>query len=291
MNGSVIWQKIGNFGKKLDLLSCNHLFEAKSAHCPQGNDLLAGNKEFHGLHSGKRCFILGNGPSLKSQDLKKLQSEYVFTVNFLYKNPQYNDFDSYCHFFMDPCCFIENERPISDLFPINKPQRPKPICFVPASAKNYMEKYNHQELNVRYLYDIGDFDFHLPIRGDITKGISSYYSVTQTAILVAVYMGFSEIILLGCDCTGIVTNMQVMSNQTENIYGYSYKYDASEIQKLKKAYENRIKMEDTVVGWGKIFEGYRRLSDYCTSQNVKLINATHGGVLVTLPRVNYDSLF
>ena len=39
------------------------------------------NKEFENKYAGKRCFILGNGPSLKDEDLSVLKDEYVFTVN------------------------------------------------------------------------------------------------------------------------------------------------------------------------------------------------------------------
>src|SRR5437870_4954347 len=34
------------------------------------------------IHRGKRCFILGNGPSLKQQDLSLLRDEHVFVTNW-----------------------------------------------------------------------------------------------------------------------------------------------------------------------------------------------------------------
>ncbi len=43
--------------------------------------LLNKNKKFKNIHKGNRCFILGNGLSLKQQDLTLLKNEYVFTVN------------------------------------------------------------------------------------------------------------------------------------------------------------------------------------------------------------------
>ncbi|WP_222862399.1 hypothetical protein, partial [Campylobacter concisus] len=41
-------------------------------------------------HKGKRCFILGSGPSIKSEDLKPLKNEIVFALNNFYVH---NDFD------------------------------------------------------------------------------------------------------------------------------------------------------------------------------------------------------
>ena len=33
------------------------------------------------LHTGERCFLVGNGPSLSKLDLRKLDGELAFTVN------------------------------------------------------------------------------------------------------------------------------------------------------------------------------------------------------------------
>ena len=43
--------------------------------------ILSQNNRFKNIHSGERCFILGNGPSLKNVDLSLLADEFVFTVN------------------------------------------------------------------------------------------------------------------------------------------------------------------------------------------------------------------
>ena len=43
-----------------------------------------GLEAFHNIHQGKRCFILGNGPSLKQTDLSKLRNEYTFGMNRIY---------------------------------------------------------------------------------------------------------------------------------------------------------------------------------------------------------------
>ena len=36
------------------------------------------------LHHGKRCFIIGNGPSLRELDLSKLRHEFTFGMNRIY---------------------------------------------------------------------------------------------------------------------------------------------------------------------------------------------------------------
>ncbi len=41
-------------------------------------------RKLYNIHSGKRCFIIGNGPSLKSEDLDKLRDEISFASNGIY---------------------------------------------------------------------------------------------------------------------------------------------------------------------------------------------------------------
>ena len=36
------------------------------------------------IHKDRRCFIIGNGPSLKNTDLSKLRDEYTFGMNRIY---------------------------------------------------------------------------------------------------------------------------------------------------------------------------------------------------------------
>ena len=39
---------------------------------------------YHNLHQGKRCFVMGNGPSLRQTDLSKLKNEYTIGLNRIY---------------------------------------------------------------------------------------------------------------------------------------------------------------------------------------------------------------
>ena len=51
---------------------------------PQYKDLVAKNSELKDIHKCKRCFILGNGPSIKKENLKPLKNEIVFALNNFY---------------------------------------------------------------------------------------------------------------------------------------------------------------------------------------------------------------
>ena len=59
------------------------------------------NKRFHNTHNGERCFILGNGPSLKEVNLRELSNEFVFTVNNFGFVENYTDVNTNVHLWMD----------------------------------------------------------------------------------------------------------------------------------------------------------------------------------------------
>ena len=40
-------------------------------------------KKYHNAYKGKRCFIVGTGPSLKKDELKMIQGEFILGVNSL----------------------------------------------------------------------------------------------------------------------------------------------------------------------------------------------------------------
>src|SRR4051812_27753792 len=42
--------------------------------------------KFQNSHLGQRCFIIGNGPSLKNTDLSLLKNEVTFGLNRIYMN-------------------------------------------------------------------------------------------------------------------------------------------------------------------------------------------------------------
>ena len=53
--------------------------------------VFAANSSLKNRHQGQRCFILGNGPSVKHLDLTSLQGEIVFSVSNGYLHKGYSD--------------------------------------------------------------------------------------------------------------------------------------------------------------------------------------------------------
>src|SRR3972149_208804 len=71
-----------------------------------GWNLLHNNIKFLQIHKNKRCFIIGNGSSLKKQNLSPLKNEITFVMNAFWKHPIISESwqpTYYC--FADPATF------------------------------------------------------------------------------------------------------------------------------------------------------------------------------------------
>src|SRR2546427_473031 len=55
----------------------------------RNREIIAKNSILAGTKTGKTCFIIGNGPSLKNQDLKLLADKETFVVNSFWLHPEY----------------------------------------------------------------------------------------------------------------------------------------------------------------------------------------------------------
>jgi len=59
------------------------LWPAATLH-PWRRESIQNLRRFKDIHTGERCFIIGNGPSLKKTDLSFLKDEYTFGLNRIY---------------------------------------------------------------------------------------------------------------------------------------------------------------------------------------------------------------
>ncbi len=97
-----------------------------------------------------------------------------------------------------------------------------------------------------------------------------YYTVTALAMLLASWMGFKEIYLLGCDCNymGKLRHADGMTSKEDVELSDDYfLYAAAQMQK-----------------------GYAYLNKKLLKKGVTTYNATRGGALEVFPRVNFDDV-
>ena len=222
----------------------------------------------------KRCFIIGNGPSLKSADLNLLVSEKTFASNRIYEIFDTTDWRPDFYFAIDSDFLGENKDKLAE---VKSELRLMFLSYEPCLK----EDISADNL-IRILY--GGTQVMINRWNDKTAHISeevSYYfsvghTVTFAAIQMAIYMGFKEIYLLGCDFNYASVrdkHGRVLRDDSVTDYFSGQTYKSSELNYSSTLY------------------AYEQAKTYCDSHDIKIYNATRGGKLEVFPRVDFDSLF
>lgn len=255
--------------------------------------MLDQNKDLKSTLAGKRCFIIGNGPSLKTQDLTILKNEIVFTVNQAVRHTFFEDIKTNYHFWTDPNLFViddssEIDKSIVDMMKKVKTVNNNPVCFYPLNQKSFVELYGLDKvLNIKYISsELGWLyeNFDEPI--ELDRQIPVFGTVVQYAIVAAIYMGVSEIYLLGCDNTGIVNSVNSILEEND---GSNYGYKVSEMEKIRMqrtAKRNGLEL-DSLAYYNDI-KSYRLLYEYCRKRNIKLMNCSARTVIDSIPKIDLE---
>lgn len=230
--------------------------------------------EFKNNNNGDRCFIIATGPSLTLEDLKMVEKEYTFSMNSIVNIFDKTDFRPTFYLLQDG---IVEKRIRNKLIEFD-------ICNVCKTFIGINNLYGHKVsisrsikktyykkaywYNLNFLYHCLS-SFYNPdsakvyFATDCSKEMYDGFTVTYSAIELAVYMGFKEIYLLGCDTnfSGHVGEKAGMNNTKNFEPAYM----------MIKAYESAKK--------------------YAEENGVKIFNATRGGMLECFPRVKLEEVF
>jgi hypothetical protein len=157
------------------------------------------NKKYKNLYSNEVVYILGNGPSLNNFDLTKLKGQKVVTMNHFELHPNKDDFNIVAHCVGEPYKATTWEDPSQIIENINA----ESFWFNLDAVEYFKKKPATKKINF-YLPGISADAIYL--KGDELTGVAlGYQSTSQMAINIALYMGFSNIYLLGFDHDWLVT--------------------------------------------------------------------------------------
>ncbi|MGE4511067.1 MAG: 6-hydroxymethylpterin diphosphokinase MptE-like protein [Sulfurimonadaceae bacterium] len=141
---------------------------------------------YKNIHLRKRCFIIGNGPSLQTQDLEKLKDEICFASNKIYLAFDQTQWRPTYYFVEDHLVLKQNYEKISQLKGFKK--------FLPDIALKWAPKMANA-IYYKLIYNFKEAHFS----DNPHKGFYWGASVTYSMIEMAAYMGFKEIYLIGVD--------------------------------------------------------------------------------------------
>ena len=236
-------------------------------------------RPLRGAFLGQRCFLVANGPSIKHMDLSPLTNEHVFLMNRGYLHPDLDARPFTFHITSDVAVYRDYWQEMLDL-PARYQLLPRrvcdydlrrrggqpctgpeviAICELPAKFANLTDDQAIDFVS-RWNHDAGE-PLLLPSRSVATK-----------AAQVALYLGFSEVYVLGVDLD--------YSGPSTHFYGTLAK-EASRLARFRTG----------GIGPESVNQSFATLDAVYRSRGTRLRNAGRGGKLDSLDRVRFENLF
>lgn len=160
-------------------------------------NLLKKNSDYKNIHAGGRCFLLGTGPSLNDlsiQQIEKLKSEITFGVNSLYKSKVTSVISPTYYALVDSVYWEGLSFTFKEVG--ERYKSIPPIFLADVRSKKIIDNLELKN-EVIYIY-AKKYPTH-KMSSELSKNMFGAMNVISYSILAAIYMGFKEIYLLGCD--------------------------------------------------------------------------------------------
>lgn len=229
---------------------------------------------FKNQYKGKKCVLIGSGPSLTFEDLTVLSKSDVVTIacNSLFKAYEFTSWraDLYC--IADSGVFdTVGAKALEE-------QQGKPLFVSEAVYKELDDEIKQKVYPVRVRRN-ATYPQKRKFSGNAGRYMYRFGSVLYFMIQLAVYLGFDEIYLLGCDCNYSYTKMEDGSIKKTGDRDY-----------FMKGYEDRT-AHQPFNQFDIVMPDYDEARRYSNKHGVKIFNATRGGKLESFIRVDFDEIF
>jgi hypothetical protein len=213
-------------------------------------------------HLGQRCFVLGNGPSLRTTDLSRLSNEVIIGTNRIYLLFDELGFTTTYYVSVNRLVIEQCADEIAAL-PMPK--------FLSWECRDVA----HFTSNTVFLRRASGPAFFT----DVSQGYWEGATVTYAALQLAFHLGFREVVLLGVDHSfktkgrpheEVVSSGDDPDHFDPSYFGSGFRWQLPDLETSELAY---------------------RIADYVYRESGRrVIDATVGGQLRVFPRVDFDTL-
>lgn len=229
---------------------------------------------YRNRHKGKRCFIIGNGPSLNKLDLEKLRDEVSFGVNAIYTN--YNRMGFYPTYYVVEDTFVAEDRASE----INNYKESTKFF---GNFLTYCLKKDNRTILLNVIMKFEEYPGFPHFSTNAARCVWVAGTVTYLCMQLAYYMGFSEVYLIGfdhsyaipngalIDGTNITSTSDDPNHFSPDYFGKGKRWHDPKVDRMEKA--------------------YRKAKMYFEADGRRIYNATVGGKLEVFDRIDYASLF
>lgn len=228
---------------------------------------------YKGKYVGKRCFLIGNGPSLRSEDLTRLHENGEITFAF---NRVYNIFEDTP---WRPSFYIsQDEKMISGCADVVD-KLPLRVKLIPIQLKWYHGIDIHDALWFNMNWQQTDDPLAFRFSDDAAKRLDCASTGMYTAAQLAAYMGFKEIYLIGVDHQFQISQNNrgeiIVDNTVKDYFTDRYNEDKANLY---------------IPNTEKSTLTYIAMKRHCDDRGIQVFNATRGGKLEVFQRVDFEEV-
>ena len=269
---------------------------------PMAKKALEKNQILKGAYKGKRCFIIGTGPSINKQDLSLIAGETCLVMNSFYLHPEYPNLQDVYHVvtgiyiqYLQANSQLKNGGDVltdgsyvdqwfdkfKDKLSLQNTKNKR--FFVDFPDKEIVEKHlsgpEYQIFYGRFARNIED----IKIYGiDASFPLYNYHNVSVKALQLAIHMGFDQIYLLGLDHDWLVRRVAKIAND--------HFYDQNETDSDFDPFISWQWKDEFFLHY-RLWQEYTLIGEFCAENNISIYNSTEGGLLDVFPRVRLSSIF
>nr|WP_319394422.1 6-hydroxymethylpterin diphosphokinase MptE-like protein [uncultured Desulfobacter sp.] len=228
------------------------------------------------IHQGKRAFFIGNGPSLTISDLNLLQGEISFACNKIYLAFDQTQWRPTYYMVEDGLVAQQNAGEINNLHGMTK------------IYTTYMKTLDIPLTNGIYYRCYFENSWPEPpsFSSDALDVLYSGNTVIYLMLQMASFMGITQFYLIGIDFSFRLPNkVEKPNGQTFSVYTHANEHNHFHPDYRapgEKWYEPNLERQALA---------FKTAEQAILKKGGVLYNATRGGNLENLPRVNLDCLF
>ncbi len=253
-------------------------------------------EKFKNMHKGKRCFLIGNGSSLRTEDLEIIDrhKDITFASNRIFKIYKSTNWRPDYYFAGDQRYIIQN------LDDIIAEKENKFIVYTkeyitPDILSKLIDVKDLYLIKARYLQYDSENNKLLPFYEDLNEPYPSFsedpsmfvyegFSITYLMMQWAAYMGFSKLFLLGVD-----HNFKLTRNYFEKFI------PSQEVpgEIANDHFSTNYFKKDELINIADLqssTQAYGKAEQYSIENGFRIYNATRGGNLEVFERVDFNVL-
>lgn len=246
---------------------------------------------------GGRIIIMANGPSLADTIANHgdfLMSAPTMAVNFAAITPEFSQLRPQYYVLADPHFFSEGTED-ENLRRLRKnlAEASWPLTlFVPAQYRKAARRLYGDKISTATFNAVGVEGFEWFTRAAFASGAAMPRprNVLIPSIMIAIAMGYTEIVIVGADHSWTRTLSVTDDNEVVSVQPHFYSESPSEKERIQHVYSN-IRLHQVVDSFAVAFRAYHEIANYAGRRGVKIINATPGSFIDAFPRSTPGKLF